>query len=214
MDDSNYGSNFGFHIRTWYNISLYLKTMESNSRFLPTVLLAAALNEGCTGDDFNNAQVTAVDCYSMLPKEVEGDGEFLATPSYADSVETDSGVLKQFQIAFRYDLNKVDGLQNDALKDWVGIAYDSSEADPTHPNREWDSGAVFNVAFSDTIPEAYAEYELESRFDEISSRTIFAYADTEVTPSSYDSLKMVITNECNYLVMSANGDVAFPLTDD
>ena len=186
--------------------------MEFRPPSLPTILLAASLSEGCDTDGFDNTKITAVDCYAMLPNEVEGDGEFLATPTYTDPVETDAGVLEQFQIAFRYDLDKTAGLQNDALEDWVGIAYDSSKADPTHPSKSWNSNYVFNVAFSTTIPEAFAEYDLEARFDEINDRTMFAYADTEVSPSRYEEVKMVITNRCEYLVMSANDEVAFPLT--
>lgn len=186
--------------------------MESRSPLISTALLTASFIEGCSGG-FDNTQVTAIDCYSMLPEELKRDGKFLATPTHTGPVETDSGALEQFQIAFKNDIDQVNGLQDEVLKSWVGIAYDSSEADPTNPAENWNPDYVFNVAFSATIPEAFTEYGLEAHFDEITAKTMFAYADTEVTPASYDEVKLVITNQCDNFVASANGDVVFPLTN-
>ncbi len=158
---------------------------------------------------------TAVDCYAELPDNVADrpSNDYRATPTRPGAVAEDAVTVEQFQSSYARRPENTDGLKDDVLEDFVGIAYVPGKADPTRPSDDWDPDYVFDVSFESRLPSGFDAYG--DHFDAEGARTVYAVVDRSGIDLDLDSLEMVIADhDCDRLIPSANDDMVTSLVVD
>lgn len=142
-------------------------------------------------------------CYAQLPDNAERkpSKDWIATPTRPGPYTDGAVVIEQFEIADAKHLEAVEGLLEDALASWSGIAYNPSRADPAAPDEEWDLDAVYDVTLSASLPaEVPADH-----FEPDDGRMIYAIVDLGVVDQGA-GLSMVLAEQgCERLIPAANG---------
>lgn len=168
---------------------------------LPLTLL------GCGAEGSLPAQV----CYAQLPDRAakKPSKDWIATPTrpgpYTDGVV----VIEQFELADAKNLERTEGVLEEALASWSGIAYDPAKADPAAPDDEWDLDAVYEVTLSSSLPpEADPEH-----FEPDGPRMMYATVELSLLGEGSD-LSMVLAEQgCERLIPAANGVFGASLLD-
>jgi hypothetical protein len=155
---------------------------------------------------------SAIDCYAELPEDVKDrpSKRYRATPTRPGPVVAGSSVTEQLQASYQRDSGNTEGLFEDILEDWVGIAYDPAHADPTSPAADWDPDFVFDVAFSDRLPTDFTDSV--DHFESDKGSMVWATVDRAGIDLELSDLAFVITDSgCDRLVPSANEDFVVEL---
>jgi len=162
---------------------------------------------------------SAIDCYAELPTDVKDrpSKRYRATPTRPGPVVSGSSVTEQLQASYVRSPGDTDGLFDDILEDWVGIAYDPAHADPTTPATDWNPDYVFDVEFSDRLPAAFTDSA--DHFEPDKGAMVWATVDRAGIDLELSGLALVIADSgCDRLVPSANEefivDLAVPDADE
>lgn len=170
-------------------------------------LLGVALAAGCGA----KGDLTALDCYAELPDDVSDklSRQYIATPTRPGPVIEGEAVVEQLQVGL-VGGGDTDELFSDVDEDWVGIAYDPAQANPSNPEAEWNPDHVFDVVFTDRLPAAFSAWA--DHFEPDDGRLIYAevgWAGLGITPTE---LRLVIADDgCSRLVPAANGELEIDL---
>ncbi len=151
---------------------------------------------------------TAVDCYAELPDNVSDrtSNDYRATPTRSGPVAEGMVSVEQFRASDARRPENSDGLKDDVLEEFVGIAYVPGHADPTRPTDDWDPDYVFDVRFSARLPAGFDAYG--DHFESEDARTVYATVDREGIDTPVDTLEMVIAEQdCDRLVPAANDEL-------
>ena len=155
---------------------------------------------------------SAIDCYAELPTNVKDrpSKRYRATPTRPGSVVSGSSVTEQLQTSYVRNAGETEGLFDDIVEDWVGIAYDPARADPTTPATDWNPDYVFDVGFSDQLP---ADFEDSAdHFEPDKGAMVWATVDRAGIDLELDGLALVIADSgCDRLVPSANDEFVVDL---
>ena len=172
------------------------------------VLALGVVLGGCGG----KATPSAIDCYAELPKNVKDrpSKRYRGTPTRPGPVVAGSSVTEQLQASYKRNPGDTEGLFEDIMEDWVGIAYDPAHADPTTPEADWDPDFVFDVDFSNSLPSDFAD--AAEHFESDKGEMVWATVDRAGIDLQLSGLALVITDSgCDRLVPSANEDFVVDL---
>lgn len=158
---------------------------------------------GCGGKGLPSA----IDCYAELPEDVKDrdSKHWRATPTRPGPLVEGTAVTEQLQVSNVRRPGDTDTLFEDISEDWVGIAYDPSQADPTSPTQDWNPDFVFDVAFSERVPAGFSD--AGDHFEPDKGSMVWAVVDRVDVDLDLSGLSMVIADSgCDRLVPSANGE--------
>jgi len=176
--------------------------MSFLSRPGPVLLFGALLISGCGGGGLPSA----IDCYAELPEDIKDrpSKAWRATPTRPGPLVEGTAVTEQLQVSSVRRPGENETLFEDISEDWVGIAYDPAQADPTSPSKDWDPDFVFDVDFSDRLPSDFSD--TDEHFEPNGGAMIWAWVDRLGIDLNLSGLSMVIADSrCDRLVPSANG---------
>ena len=150
------------------------------------------------------ASLPAQVCYAQLPDRAakKPSKDWLATPTRPGPYTNGTVVIEQFELADAKSLERTEGLLEEALATWSGIAYDPAKADPAAPDDEWDLDAVYEVELSASLPpEADPDH-----FEPDGPRMLYATVDLSLVGADTE-LSMVLAEQgCERLIPAANGE--------
>ena len=173
---------------------------------LLTILPLSLAFAACGGGE---GSLPAQVCYAQLPDKAERkpSKDWIATPTRPGPYTDGFIVVEQFEIADAKNLEQVEGLLEEALTRWSGIAYNPNRANPAAPDEEWDLDSVYDVYFTASLPEGVPAEHFEPDDD----RMIYAVVDLGVVDLS-SGLSMVLAEQgCERLIPAANGEFAADL---